>query len=383
METPHVSDPRTKVKRTARLIRLRTERFAWQARRRLRGQAIWALVAATGVVGIVLTVYLMISGISVVGTAEEKRTSPETAKSTRANSDRTPVELPASNPEEDVPENREKVQLIESMIIERPEADPSHIQTTGGQFQPIETSDGPEPAFLERPAGSFDDNPFSKFANPANTTAAAVESSPSLEIELVRIAPSAGDGNWTSADTDDPQFQVIGTEITRDAPAELDPFAEAALAVERTDSPGWTAFNDLRIFSPAPPAPKFELVEFSAEAAATTTVHELQIKFEVDVPDDARLGRPFVVQYRITNTGQVAVTAVSIYSDLPAELEHRFGRKLEKTIGRLAPGESCFARLNARAVKAGTARISTRLVVDGLSLETAIRDSRVRAAVRP
>ena len=89
------------------------------------------------------------------------------------------------------------------------------------------------------------------------------------------------------------------------------------------------------------------------------------------------------MHYRITNTGQVAATAVSIHSDLSAELEHRFGRKLEKTIGPLAPGESQVARMNARVVKAGTAKLSVRLVVDGKNLETTVHVTRVRAAVKP
>ncbi len=107
----------------------------------------------------------------------------------------------------------------------------------------------------------------------------------------------------------------------------------------------------------------YAAVSFQTEVAGP------RLKLEVISPERVAVGQPFPIRYRITNTGAAAAEHVLLREDLPSELTHRDGRRLDCDLGTLEPGETREALLTAMAATPGATAHQVKVQADGGSAD--------------
>lgn len=109
------------------------------------------------------------------------------------------------------------------------------------------------------------------------------------------------------------------------------------------------------------------LTHLAATAAVTceTMVAEPQLELSMTLPKRIRVGGLCPICFRIANRGRTEASEVVLRTDLPEQLTHPQGRKLDYDVGTLAPGETRELRLMARADRAGSANHHAELAAAG------------------
>jgi len=93
-----------------------------------------------------------------------------------------------------------------------------------------------------------------------------------------------------------------------------------------------------------------------------------------------RQGDILSLTFSVTNAGTAAAEDVQLYVRLSGEFEHRYGEYVHHRVGRLEPGQTRRALLQATAKAFGNARLSTSLTMQGT--ETEARELKIPIAAK-
>lgn len=96
-----------------------------------------------------------------------------------------------------------------------------------------------------------------------------------------------------------------------------------------------------------------------------------QLKFDVIAPEQAVLGAPVAIKFRVANVGDIEANSVVIRNVLPAGLRHPDGDDLEYEIGALSPGKTREVELTLTAAQAGRTVNRAIVTADGSVTEEA------------
>ena len=96
-------------------------------------------------------------------------------------------------------------------------------------------------------------------------------------------------------------------------------------------------------------------VLFSSAASARTVCTRPELKLVLSAPKQILIGQRVTIDITVSNVGSGPVDDVVLLEDVPEQLSHEAGRKLEYGIGRLQPGETRRISLSLNAVRPGTA----------------------------
>lgn len=99
------------------------------------------------------------------------------------------------------------------------------------------------------------------------------------------------------------------------------------------------------------PAPAPVPDEFAPPAAPRAAGGSLRL--EIFAPPQVAVGSPVTLMFRVTNVGHTPVENVRLHDVLPAQLRHAQSQDLEYRAGRLNPGESRMAKIDAVATAVG------------------------------
>lgn len=160
----------------------------------------------------------------------------------------------------------------------------------------------------------------------------------------------------------------------------------------------WLAFNPYRARAPLPePPPKIEEAEALVanhtleSEPAETRVEAPKLEFKVFVPENTAAGEYIPIRFQVRNVGELDIDDIRIHDDLPDTMMHRKGQALEYVVGSLGRGQSHETTLYARPESVGEMVNQARLVVYGQTVDEASTELHVAAprkdeskpAVRP
>ncbi|MEO0530217.1 MAG: NEW3 domain-containing protein [Planctomycetota bacterium] len=106
-------------------------------------------------------------------------------------------------------------------------------------------------------------------------------------------------------------------------------------------------------------------VTMDASASASTNCTRPQIALRMAAPDSVLLGEEQVVSIEVHNPGTGSATNVMLVEDVPPQLRHPAGAKLEFEVGTLAAGETRRINLRLTAEQAGRVTNTVAIIADG------------------
>lgn len=106
------------------------------------------------------------------------------------------------------------------------------------------------------------------------------------------------------------------------------------------------------------------------------------LQLSMSMPDPVPAGDHYPVRYQVRNLGDEDVSDLVLVTDLPLELDHRFGRRLKYEVGTLKAGENREIILQAVADRPGDGIQTAELVSATGNSPTVSQNVRVIAASR-
>ncbi len=124
-------------------------------------------------------------------------------------------------------------------------------------------------------------------------------------------------------------------------------------------------------------------VSFEAEVASRTMIKAPQLRFELNGPDEVRVGEQAQFRFIISNDGTAEASGVVLRSLIPQGFEHPGGDDLEYDIGLLPNGQNREVELSLLAIASGQFEKRAMLSAEGgVNIESAkpiqVLDSRIR-----
>ncbi len=120
----------------------------------------------------------------------------------------------------------------------------------------------------------------------------------------------------------------------------------------------------VNVRAPEPPKVRPTPVETPAEVQGAP-----ELKLTYTSLQALKQGDILSLTFSVTNVGNAAAEDVQLYVRLSGEFEHRYGEYVHHRIGRLQPGQTRRALLQATAKEIGNARLSTSLTMQGTEAE--------------
>lgn len=105
-------------------------------------------------------------------------------------------------------------------------------------------------------------------------------------------------------------------------------------------------------------------VSFEAAASVRTISTRPELKIVQHAPETVLIGQQLEIELEVSNPGSGEATGVMLLEDVPEGLEHPKGRRLDNSLGNLAPGEARRQVLRLRAVAPGLVQNTIRLQGD-------------------
>ncbi|MBD3674727.1 MAG: DUF11 domain-containing protein [Planctomycetaceae bacterium] len=106
-------------------------------------------------------------------------------------------------------------------------------------------------------------------------------------------------------------------------------------------------------------------VNFVAEVGAETVIEPPNVTFEMQIPDDAKVGEIVDCRFAIENHGQDVVSGIVLRDIIPAGLHHPAGSDLENPLGDLKPGQKISEVLQLKVMKPGRHSNEAILTAEG------------------
>ena len=214
---------------------------------------------------------------------------------------------------------------------------------------------------------------------------------PALDVRLLRLSPLDPDGSQIS----ETEFRVSATTMGQsdwspglqielsEGASKLSQRTTPFLVEQKTNDDDWRPLDSRRRRNLSRPlltrgnrvaaadvrrdTPAKEVFGPTRQSTAmvVTRVVASKLKLTVTFPERLSIGNRCPIRFRITNGSNGPTTGVLVHIELPPALAYSKGASLEYLVETIPAGKSRDARLTPRAISAGMASFTVRLIQSG------------------